>query len=84
MISTIKSFLTHPLVRNLDIDSPDTNEQISCLIREKAFLNSIYTSWYEEIACLLPKHISGPVIELGSGGGFLKTKIPNLKTLMQV
>jgi len=80
MLSSIKSFLAHPMVKGLDIDSPETNEQISQLIREKAFLKQIYSSWYTEISQLIPQNIDGPVVELGSGGGFFKDIIPNLIT----
>ncbi len=80
MLLNLKSFLTHPLVRNLDIDAPETNEQISRMIREKAFLKQIYSSWYSEIEQSLPRNIDGPVVELGSGGGFLQDFIPNLIT----
>jgi methyltransferase family protein len=80
MLLTLKSFLTHPLVRGLDIDAPKTNEQISRMIREKAFLKKIYSSWYLEIEQSLPQSIDGPVIELGSGAGFLKDFIPSLIT----
>jgi len=80
MISEIKSFLTHPLVRDLDIDAPETTGQVYELIREKNFLSQIYASWYREIAKSLPIDVYGPVTELGSGGGFMKNFIPDLIT----
>ena len=77
---SIKSILIHPLVRNLNIDSPETTIAHSRIINEKLFLKKIYKKWYGLILDSLPLNISGPVIELGSGGGFLREFIPGLIT----
>lgn len=74
----MKSFLKHPLVYNLDIDSPEATIAHSCIIREKSFLKKIYKKWYSSIYNSLPLNISGPVIEIGSGGGFINEIIPGL------
>ncbi len=76
----IKSTLGHPFVRNLNIDSPETTIVHSRIINEKPFLKKVYKKWYDLILDSLPLNISGPVIELGSGGGFLKEIIPGLIT----
>jgi len=49
-------------------------------IRAKAGLTDIYRRWYTEMAGALPDTVAGPVLELGSGGGFLKEFIPGLIT----
>ena len=75
---SIKSNLIHPLVYNLDIDTPEATIAHSCIIREKPFLKKIYEKWYSSISNSLPLNISGPVIEIGSGGGFINEIIPGL------
>jgi hypothetical protein len=80
VINKIKIFLTHPLVRDLDLDSPETVDRVSKIIQSKPFLRQIYNQWYLSISNALPTNITGPVLELGSGGGFLKKYIPNLIT----
>lgn len=80
MLSRLKPFLTHPLVRGLDIDAPETNKQIARMVQEKAFLKKIYKSWYLEIKRIFSTNMEGKIIELGSGGGFLKDFMPNLMT----
>lgn len=80
MINTLKSFLIHPLARDLDIDSPETTMHRSRIIREKSFLKQLYETWYASVSKALPEDITGPVVELGSGGGFLKEIIPGIIT----
>jgi len=74
----IKSILIHPAVHNLDIDSPEATIAHSCIIRKKSFLKKIYEKWYSSISDSLPLNIYGPVIEIGSGGGFINEIIPGL------
>ncbi len=76
----IKSFLAHPLTHGLDIDSPEMTIRRSIIIRQKGFLKYFYRKCYHSIAALLPNKIDGPVLEIGSGGGFLKECIPGLLT----
>ena len=80
MLNKIKSFMEHPLLHGLDIDAPETTIVRSRIIKEKSFLRKIYDLWYSAISESLPENISGPVLELGSGGGFLKDYIPDLIT----
>ena len=75
----LKNLLAHPLTRGLDIDDPRCTELRRSLIRNKSFLRQIYQEWYEAIAALLPLD-KDPVLELGSGGGFLVKFIPKLIT----
>lgn len=75
----IRFLLAHPLTRGLDIDDPHTTEIRRQIIREKSFLRRIYHEWYTAIASELSTR-KGPVLELGSGPGFLKDFVPNLIT----
>lgn len=71
--------LAHPLTRDMDIDDPDVVRLRRRIIQEKPFLRKIYQEWYTAIATALPPG-DEPVIELGSGAGFMKEVIPNLVT----
>jgi SAM-dependent methyltransferase len=75
----IRFLLAHPLTRGLDIDDPQTTEIRRQIIREKSFLRQIYQEWYTAIASKLSTR-DGPVLELGSGAGFLKDFVPDLIT----
>jgi len=65
---------------NIDIPLDDA-ERIKVhkdLIKSKPFLFRLYSDWYElflQESLLLP---DGKMVEIGSGGGFLKEKIPSL------
>jgi len=80
MLEKIKSFLSHPLTRGIEIDAPETSILRHRIIQDKAFLRQIYLKWYSSIIDDLPEHIRGPVLELGSGAGFLKELLPGLIT----
>jgi SAM-dependent methyltransferase len=71
--------LAHPLTRNLDIDDPKTTDRRREVICQKPFLRAIYEDWYALISSWLPP-VDGPVLELGSGAGFLQEFIPGLIT----
>jgi SAM-dependent methyltransferase len=75
----IKAWLAHPLTRGMDIDDPRTTQLRKQIVREKSFLRQIYQEWYRAIAAALPAG-EAPVMELGSGGGFLSNFIPGLIT----
>jgi SAM-dependent methyltransferase len=75
----MRSWLAHPLTRGLDLDDPGTTLLRRRIIREKSFLYKIYREWYREIARSLPRS-GGPVLELGSGAGFLGEELPGLIT----
>jgi SAM-dependent methyltransferase len=75
----LKTLLAHPLTRGLDIDDASTTHLRQRIIREKRFLHRIYREWYESIAATLPP-VSGAVLELGAGGGFMHEYVPGLIT----
>lgn len=71
--------LKHPLAGG-DLDSPAVTIQRSDIIRSKPFLFKLYCRWYRQIVAALPEGVGSPVLELGSGAGFLKDFIPGLIT----
>jgi SAM-dependent methyltransferase len=75
----LKTWLAHPLVKGLDINDPQTTVVRRQIINEKEFLRQIYLEWYENIAASIPPG-PGPVLELGSGPGFMKEHVPGLIT----
>jgi SAM-dependent methyltransferase len=75
----LKNWLALPETRGLDIDDPRTTELRRSIIRRKSFLRQIYQEWYSFIMAALPPG-DEPVLELGSGGGFLRELVPDLIT----
>jgi SAM-dependent methyltransferase len=75
----LRTLLTHPLTRGLDIDSPQTSSLRKAIIAQKPFLRKVYHEWYEALSSAIPQG-AGEVLELGSGGGFLRDYIPPLIT----
>jgi SAM-dependent methyltransferase len=74
----LKSLLEHPLTRGLDINSPETTIRRISIIRTKPFLRRIYQEWYAMLQKELPQSSVGPVLEIGSGAGFLKDSMPTV------
>lgn len=79
MKSTLKSLIEYPLTRGMNPDDPKTTLLRRQVIQEKPFLRRIYCEWYEFITRSLPS-ANKPVLEIGSGAGFLKEYIPELIT----
>lgn len=74
----LQRLLAHPLTRGLDIDAPETTLLRRRVIRQKPFLEKLYREWYACLAEALSPTRSQPVLELGSGGGFLGEIIPGV------
>ena len=79
MIKTFKHWLQHPLTSELDIDDPKTTELRRIIIQEKTILRMIYEEWYKWIVDSFPAG-KEPILELGSGAGFLNQLAPKLIT----
>ena len=73
----LKRWLEHPLTRGLDLDDPRTTRLRRQILAEKPFLRRVYEEWYGAMAASLPPG-DGPVLELGSGAGFLADFVPGL------
>jgi SAM-dependent methyltransferase len=75
----LKDVLTYLLTRGMQIDNSHSPVLHPSIIRQKSFLRRIYEEWYSTITEHLPQNES-PVLELGSGGGFLVDFVPKLIT----
>lgn len=71
--------LEYPATASLSVDSPETTIRRWQIIREKVFLRRIYDEWYSVIANSIPAG-DKPVLELGSGAGFMSSYLENLIT----
>jgi SAM-dependent methyltransferase len=63
-----------------DIDDPRQTVFHSQIIQSKPFLKKIYREWYQNFIEVIPSLPNGKMLEIGSGGGFLKDLIPNVIT----
>ena len=64
-----------------DLDLPSTTALHSNIIQKKTFLKKIYIDFYNQFKRALKSNINTKVIvELGSGGGFIKKIIPHAIT----
>lgn len=61
-----------------DLDSPERTIAHQKIIREKYFLRKLYEEWYTVFSSSISALPAGKIIELGSGGGFLKEIIPSV------
>ena len=59
--------------RAANLDAPETTLQHREIILRKTFLKKIYITWYNQLLKIVPELPEGKIIEIGSGGGFLKT-----------
>lgn len=56
-----------------ELDAPETTMQHREIVLRKKFLRKLYADWYKSFLRLLPECPEGKVLEIGSGGGFLKS-----------
>jgi len=76
----LKYFSVEPDIHHLNLDAPDRTYKHSQIIQNKTFLRKLYCEWYSEIKQGLSELHEGFVLELGSGGGFLKQVKPDIIT----
>ena len=79
MAGWITRWWLHPATAALDVDDPETTSRRREIIRGKRFLRRLYAEWYDLIRDRLPAG-PGDVVELGSGAGFMKERIPGVIT----
>lgn len=72
-----RDILVHPLMRGMNVDDPRTTHRRKQLISEKPFLRMIYEEWYRFLIGEIPAG-EEPVLEIGSGPGFLKRLMPEV------
>jgi len=79
MINVIKKFFALPhLTAKLNLDDTKTSLLHREIILSKPVLKKIYTNWYADIMSQIDNN--GKILELGSGGGFLKDLYPQVIT----
>jgi SAM-dependent methyltransferase len=78
MFNAIRKLFSYAALRDLPIDDPETTRYRQKIIKNKRFLKKIYCEWYERI--LKKLDAKDCVLELGSGGGFMKDYLPTLIT----
>ncbi len=71
--------LLHPATRSLELDDPRTTTRRRGILRDRDFLRALYREWYRRLARALPAG-DGPVVELGSGAGFLAEVLSGVLT----
>lgn len=66
----------------IDFDSPETTLKAVEIMRTKKCLHDVYAEIYHHMMALNNKYLSGnqKILELGSGGGFLKDLYPQIIT----
>lgn len=74
----LRNILSHPLTRDLDLDSPETTELRRQIIQSKPFLKKIYEEWYDMLISRFPDGNLKRVFEIGSGAGFLGQVAPDV------
>lgn len=63
-----------------DLDDPATTLLHAEIIRKKQFLKKLYIDFYKQLKKTIPDSEKKLLVELGSGGGFIKEVIPNVVT----
>lgn len=63
-----------------DLDDPATTVLHARILQKKKFLRSLYIDFYRELKHLIAESDGKFLVELGSGGGFIKELIPNVLT----
>jgi len=74
-------WLRLPATRGIaDLDDPATTQLHRRIIQEKPWLRRVYIDFYRQFVQAVPNPEGKVLVELGSGGGFLKEIIPNVIT----
>lgn len=63
-----------------DLDDPAATLLHAEIVQKKPFLKKIYADFYRQFAKSVPEHAGKVLVELGSGGGFIKQLIPGVIT----
>ncbi|HUW20906.1 MAG TPA: class I SAM-dependent methyltransferase [Sedimentisphaerales bacterium] len=77
----IMEWLRQPETREIkNLDAPAATLLHARIIQKKPFLKRLYIDFYEEFARAVPDSENKVLVELGSGGGFIKEVITNVIT----
>lgn len=63
-----------------DLDDPKATLSHRDIILQKPILKKIYVDWYNDIMSAAKTNVQGKILEIGSGGGFLKQLYPAVVT----
>ncbi len=70
-----------PEVKSIeDLDDPASTALHRRIIQRKGFLKKLYIDFYRQFKCEMSRCEGKVLVELGSGGGFIKDVIPNVIT----
>jgi SAM-dependent methyltransferase len=82
LAAALRRWLTHPLARDIDLDSREATAVHARLIREKPFLRRLYEHYYDEYDAAIQRSTpGGAILEIGSGGGFYREMRPSLLSI---
>jgi SAM-dependent methyltransferase len=77
----ILDWLKLPEIKNIkDLDDPATTLLHGKILRSKPFLKNLYIDFYRQFKNAVENPENKVLVELGSGGGFIKEIIPNVIT----
>jgi SAM-dependent methyltransferase len=77
----ILDWLKLPEIRGIeDLDDPSTTLLHRKILRSKPFMRKLYADFYRQFSNAVPQPEGKILVELGSGGGFIKEVIPNAIT----
>jgi SAM-dependent methyltransferase len=77
----IIEWLKQPETRDItDFDDPATTLLHAKIIQKKLFLKNIYIDFYKQFKKAIPDYEKKFIVELGSGGGFIKEVMPGVIT----
>ena len=68
------------ILRTPDLTSPESARNHHDLLFKKAYIRRLYGEWYNNFIAEIQSLPRGKYIEIGSGGGFLKTVFPEVIT----
>ncbi|MBT3192334.1 MAG: class I SAM-dependent methyltransferase [Verrucomicrobia bacterium] len=81
MSTSLRDSLALPEKQNVnDLDDPDTTLLHATILKKKVFLQRLYTEYYQSFRAALDAPEDAVIVELGSGGGFIKDVMPNAIT----
>jgi len=66
--------------KDFSLDAAETTILHREIILRKPFLKKLYEEWYDSFIKIIPQLPQGNMIEIGSGGGFLKERCPQIIT----
>ena len=77
----ILEWLRLPQTRGIEnLDDPAVTLLHAEIIQSKGFLKRLYVDFYRQLAAAVPERDEKVLVELGSGGGFIKELISNVMT----